>query len=236
MNKNIIEKMTEEYKNDLLVRMAHHSTAIEGNSLTQGDTISILIHNYIPKGMNEREYYEVKNYKKAFDFLLSSERDLTPSLIKDYHKLIMENLIDNNGSFKKLQNIILGSTFETTPPYLVPSMIEDWCRNLEYRLKNSKTNEDKVEAILEQHIRLEKIHPFSDGNGRTGRLLIIHSCLKEKIAPIVIPKDEKGRYINFLSIEDIQGFKRWGLELQNKEIERIELFYNKEKESINNSN
>ena len=69
MINNIIDKMTDEYINDLLVRAAHHSTAIEGNTLTLGDTISILIHNYIPKGMSEREYYEVKNYKKVFEFV-----------------------------------------------------------------------------------------------------------------------------------------------------------------------
>ena len=105
-NKNIIELMTEEYKNDLLVRMAHHSTAIEGNTLTQGDTISILIHNYIPREMNEREYYEVKNYKKAFDFLLNSENTLTPELIKNYHKLVMENLIDNNYYLQLITEVI----------------------------------------------------------------------------------------------------------------------------------
>ena len=70
----IVEKMTNEYIDDLLVRAAHHSTAIEGNTLTLGDTISILIHNYIPKGMTEREYYEVKNYKKAFELLLKADR------------------------------------------------------------------------------------------------------------------------------------------------------------------
>ena len=86
MSNSIINKMTDEYISDLLVRAAHHSTAIEGNTLTQGDTISILIHNYIPREMNEREYYEVKNYKKAFDFLLNSENTLTPELIKNYHK------------------------------------------------------------------------------------------------------------------------------------------------------
>ena len=231
MSNSIINKMTDEYISDLLVRAAHHSTAIEGNTLTLGDTISILIHNYIPKEMSEREYYEVKNYKKAFEFLLKADKEISTNLIKNYHKLVMENLIDNNGSFKKLQNIILGSNFDTTPPYLVPTMIEDWCRNLDYRLQNSKSNEEKVEAILEQHIKLEKIHPFSDGNGRTGRLLIIHSCLKEGIVPIIIPKEEKGKYINFLSSENFQELKKWGLELQSKEFERIKSFYNKEKEN-----
>lgn len=232
MSNNIIEKMTDEYISDLLVRAAHHSTAIEGNTLTLGDTISILIHNYIPKGMSEREYYEVKNYKKAFEFLLKSDKLITANLIKNYHKYIMENLREDNGEFKKIQNIILGSVIETTKPYLVPTVIEDWCQNLKYRLDNAKTNEEKIEAILDQHIKFEKIHPFGDGNGRTGRLLIIHSCLKENLAPILIPKEEKGKYINFLTSENLKEFVKWGIKLEKKEKERIELFYNKEKENL----
>ena len=232
MNNSIIDKMTNEYINDLLVRAAHHSTAIEGNTLTLGDTISILIHNYIPKGMSEREYYEVKNYKKAFEFLLKSDKIISTNLIKDYHKYIMENLREDNGEFKKIQNIILGSVIETTKPYLVPTVIEDWCQNLKYRLNNAKTNEEKIEAILDQHIKFEKIHPFGDGNGRTGRLLIIHSCLKENLAPIVIPKEEKGKSINFLTSETLKEFVKWGVILETKEKERLELFYNKEKENL----
>ena len=140
MINNIIDKMTDEYINDLLVRAAHHSTAIEGNTLTLGDTISILIHNYIPKGMSEREYYEIKNYKRAFEFLLKAEKEISTNLIKNYHKYIMENLREDNGEFKKIQNIILGSVIETTKPHLVPTVIEDWCQNLKYRLDNAKTN------------------------------------------------------------------------------------------------
>lgn len=228
ITKKIINKLTNEYNSDLLVRMTHHSTAIEGNTLTQAETISILLHNYIPKNMSEREYYEVKNYKKAFEFLLEAEKDLTSEIIKKYNEFIMENLREDNGVFKKVENIILGSDFETTKPYLVPTVIEDWCQNLKYRLNNAKTDEEKVEIILDQHIKFEKIHPFSDGNGRTGRLLIIHSCLKEDIVPLIIPKEEKGKYINILHTENLNEFKKWGLELQEKEKKRIEKFLNKE--------
>ena len=224
-----MEKLPFEYMEDMLVRMAHHSTAIEGNTLTQAETISILIHNFIPRDMSEREYYEVKNYRKAFNTLLEADRKITTELIKKYNKYIMENLHDLNEKFKTTQNLILGAEFEPTKPYLVPFEIEDWCNNLSYRLENAKTNEEKVEIIMEQHIKFEKIHPFNDGNGRTGRLLIIHSCLKEDLEPIIIPKEEKGKYINLLASENLKELTKWALQLQEKERDRIEKFSNKER-------
>ncbi len=224
-----MEKLPFEYMEDILVRMAHHSTAIEGNTLTQAETISILIHNFIPRDMSEREYYEVKNYRKAFNTLLEADRKITTELIKKYNKYIMENLHDLNGKFKTTQNLILGAEFEPTKPYLVPFEIEDWCNNLSYRLENAKTNEEKVEIIMDQHIKFEKIHPFNDGNGRTGRLLIIHSCLKEDLEPIIIPKEEKGKYINLLASENLKELTKWALQLQEKERDRIEKFSNKER-------
>ena len=224
-----MEKLPFEYMEDILVRMAHHSTAIEGNTLTQAETISILIHNFIPRDMSEREYYEVKNYRKAFNTLLEADRKITTELIKKYNKDIMENLHDLNGKFKTTQNLILGAEFEPTKPYLVPFEIEDWCNNLSYRLDNAKTNEEKVEIIMDQHIKFEKIHPFNDGNGRTGRLLIIHSCLKEDLEPIIIPKEEKGKYINLLASENLKELTKWALQQQEKERDRIEKFSNKER-------
>ena len=224
-----MEKLPFEYMEDILVRIAHHSTAIEGNTLTQAETISILIHNFIPRDMSEREYYEVKNYRKAFNTLLEADRKITTELIKKYNKYIMENLHDLNGKFKTTQNLILGVEFEPTKPYLVPFEIEDWCNNLSYRLENAKTNEEKVEIIMDQHIKFEKIHPFNDGNGRTGRLLIIHSCLKEGLEPIIIPKEEKGKYINLLACENLKELTKWALLLQEKERDRIEKFSNKER-------
>ena len=224
-----MEKLPFEYMEDMLVRMAHHSTAIEGNTLTQAETISILIHNFIPRDMSEREYYEVKNYRKAFNTLLEADRKITTELIKKYNKYIMENLHDLNGKFKTTQNLILGAEFEPTKPYLVPFEIEDWCNNLSYRLDNAKTNEEKVEIIIDQHIKFEKIHPFNDENGRIGRLLIIHSCLKEDLEPIIIPKEEKGKYINLLASENLKELTKWALQLQEKERDRIEKFSNKER-------
>ena len=142
-----MEKLPFEYMEDMLVRMAHHSTAIEGNTLTQAETISILIHNFIPRDMSEREYYEVKNYRKAFNTLLEADRKITTELIKKYNKDIMENLHDLNGKFKTTQNLILGAEFEPTKPYLVLFEIEDCCNNLSYNGHAQKTRQQHESAV-----------------------------------------------------------------------------------------
>lgn len=225
---SIKDKITDEYIRDLLVRMAHHSTAIEGNTLTLDENISILIKYYIPKEMPEKSYNEVRNYRELFPILLDlldkKEKEIKVEEIKDYNKIIMANLSDDAGQYKKVANIILGAEFEPIKPYQVPYVMQEWCDNYNFRIKNAKTDEEKVEIILDQHIKFERIHPFGDGNGRTGRLLIIDSCLRENLVPIIIPKEDKTKYIEFLANEDSKNFTKWALELQKKELERINYF------------
>ncbi len=224
-DKNII---TNEYYDDLLVRMAHHSTAIEGNTLTQADTVSILIHKFIPKTMSEREYYEVKNYDKAFKYIFDNNDEFSIDKIKKIHKLIMENIRDDNGEFKKVSNTIIGAEFNTTPPYQVPYVMKDWLDNYNYRMKLAKTYDEKLEIIVKSHIDFEKIHPFGDGNGRTGRMVMIEQCLNENLEFFIIPSNDKGKYINFLANENSKDFSKWAKELQNIEKDRRNDFYLKE--------
>lgn len=219
----------QEYMLDLCVRMAHHSTAIEGNTLSQDESASILLDEYIPKQMNMREFYEVKNYKQVLESLidsLQSKATLSPQLIKHFHSLCLDNLLDNKGEFKKIPNVIVGATFETTPPYQVPSAIAEWCDNLYYRFGNANNDDDKLQAILESHIHFEKIHPFSDGNGRIGRLLIVYSCLEQNLPPVVIQKDDKARYISILRNHDIDNFMSMAKDLQEQESRKIQAFEN----------
>ena len=214
-------KTNERYLKDLLVRMAHHSTAIEGNTLTQEEVISILIYNYIPEEMNKREYYEVKNFKKAFEYIdesLQNNKNISIEFIKKLHSIIMDNILDNAGEFKKTENIIVGANFVPTKPYLVQIELKEMLDNLEFRLINSKCIEEKIEAIISEHIKFEKIHPCSDGNGRRGRLLMMYACLREEIVPFVIKKKKKNKYINLLAQEDISQFKKWILELVKFEL------------------
>ncbi len=225
----------QKYALDLCVRMAYHSTAIEGNTLTQDETASILLDDYIPKQMNMREFYEVKNYKQVLKCLIESlnaKKQLNPKLIKHFHALCLENLLENKGEFKKIPNVIIGATFETLPPYQVPTAMQEWCNNLYYRFDNAKNDDDKLQAILESHIHFEKIHPFSDGNGRIGRLLIVYSCIEQNLPPAIIQKDSKAQYISIIRNNDIQNFMSMAKDLQKQELHKATIFQAQEKEIV----
>lgn len=219
--------LSRDYFDDLMVRMAHHSTAIEGNTLTQGETKSILIDGYIPRSMDMREMYEVFNYKNYVSEMISdlwADTEITINYIQKIHTILCDQAIGSvPGKFKVSPNMIIGADFTTTPPYLVPSELENWRQNLFYQLKAAKNNQDIVESICRQHIQFEHIHPFPDGNGRVGRALIVYTCLQMKVPPIVIPVQEKKKYISFLNTENLNGFIDFSIELQRKELDRIKI-------------
>lgn len=217
--------LSNDYFNDLMVRMAHHSTAIEGNSLSQGETKSVLIDGYIPRSMDMRELYEVLNYKTFVPKMMDDLRqknEISLGYIQEVHKILCHEAIESEpGKFKVIPNMVIGADFKTTEPYLVRTELENWRQNLKYQLDNAKNNDDIVEGICRQHIQFEHIHPFPDGNGRVGRALMVYSCLQKQVPPIVIPVDEKKKYINYLNTENLKGLIDFSKELQLKEIERI---------------
>ncbi len=217
-----------EYLSDLMVRMAHHSTAIEGNTLTQGETKSVLIDGYVPRAMDMRELNEVLNYKVFMTFLIeqsTSSAPLSLSLIREVHTILFREAIESvPGQFKQRPNMIVGAGFTPTPPNLVPSALMDWIDNLAAQMDAAASDSDKVLAICRQHIAFEHIHPFPDGNGRVGRALIVYSCFLEEITPIVIPVERRKEYINYLNTEDLHGFAAFSEQLQAEERKRIEIF------------
>ena len=214
-----------DYVADLTVRMAHHNTAIEGNTLTQDETASIILNGIIPKQMNEREFYEVKNYQHIIPFMLKcldENRNIDNELMKEVHSILMDKLIYNKGQFKQTQNMIVGATFDTTEPYLVPPELKDWCDNLSYRLQNTQNDDDKLKIILDQHIKFERIHPFSDGNGRVGRFLMFYAVVQNGLTPFTITKQSKDLYIHCLRNKDVLGLFELCQQLQQTELNIIE--------------
>ncbi len=220
-----IKYCSQAYLMDLMVRMAHHSTAIEGNTLTLGETKSILIDQIVPKTTTLRELYEVANYKRLMPFLEDeTDKPISLSVIQNIHRILLDNIDDRAGQFKRQANMIIGASFIPTAPYLVPSELKNWADTLAYRLTHDQTNEEKVFSIMEQHVRFEHIHPFPDGNGRTGRALMVYSCFEQHIVPIIIEKEQRAEYISLMNDSDARGLADMALALQKKEYERWQLF------------
>ncbi|MBC9786967.1 Fic family protein [Carnobacterium maltaromaticum] len=230
-----LDRFTSDYLDDILVRLAHHSTAIEGNTISLPETVSIILHNTLPSssGASVREFYEIDNHRQAFEFMmemLQQDEPLSVALIQEMHSKLTDRLQYDRGQFKKNDNRIVGAEFKTALPAETPGLMIQLVDNLNYRLEVANDDE-KIEAIVDYHIQFERIHPFSDGNGRTGRMIMNYSLLKEKLPPFIVHKSDRGVYIERLANQDVEGLKKMALEEMNQERERmIDFGHTKENE------
>ena len=232
-----LNKMPQNYLDDMLVRLAHHSAGIEGNTISLPATVSIILNGTLPisSGATVREFYEIENHKQAFSNMLDhleSNDTLSVSIIKEVHADLTDRLQYDKGQFKKNENLIIGAEFQTASPSETPFLVQQLVDNLEYRLENAATDEEKLERILDAHIQFERIHPFSDGNGRTGRVIMNYSLLQEGFPPLIIEKETKATYVELLAKQDLRGFMSFANEILAKEQKRMQSFQNMAHERI----
>ena len=209
--KHFLDTFTQEYLDDILVRLAHHSAGIEGNTISLPATVSIIVNGTLPisSGATVREFYEIENHKQAFDHMINhliNEESLSITIIKEIHADLTDRLQYDKGQFKKNENMILGAEFQTSSPSETPLLVSQLIDNLNYRLSISKDWEAKLMAILDTHFQFERIQLFSDGNGRTGRMMMNYSLLQEGFSPLIIEKDTKAQYVEVLATQDVNSF------------------------------
>ena len=209
------------YLEDFITRSTYHSNAIEGSTLTYAETYAILFNDNSFKisGREPREIYEAINHKKAMDVLFEKLKSDDLELNEEFIKKINEKDIRDTKGYRKVSVMIKGS--DDIPPK--PEQLNNLMMYFVYNYNHNETK-DIFEKIAGFHIEFEHIHPFEDGNGRTGRLLINFELLKNNIPPIVIPKEERTKYFELLRSKDITALASWLKELSDKEKERIELF------------
>ncbi|WP_239396067.1 Fic family protein, partial [Frankia sp. CiP3] len=158
--------LSPDYAEDVLVRLAHHSAALEGNTLTLADTITLLVDERVPvAGTPVRELYEVANHYEALARILQAVADdepLTTDLVRDLHTALMDHLAHDRGQYKTSSNIVTGASWQPAPPARVPELMLQWADQAEWQTANLD-NEALLEAIAGGHVAFERIHPFSDG-------------------------------------------------------------------------
>lgn len=175
---------------DFLTEYTYNSNAIEGNTLTLRETDMVLRGLTIDQ-KSLREHLEVIGHKEAFEYvsqLVSKRAEMSEKIIKDIHYLVLADKKEDRGLYRRVPVKIMGAVHEPVQPYLiVPQM--------ERLLENYKTSdEDFVTKLARFHLEFEGIHPFIDGNGRTGRLLINLELMKAGYPPIDIKFTDRLKY------------------------------------------
>ncbi|MGP3783638.1 Fic family protein [Paenibacillus sp. 1A_MP2] len=219
--------LPKDYLDDLLVRMTYHSCAIENNVITLSEAVSILLYRVIPGKISVHKVYELENHRLAFNYIIENiDQELTISLIHDIHSLLLDRLNHERGRFKSQENAIVGASNHTASPKETPSLMDQWLLNLNNQIQQANSSDDIILLICSSHIEFERIHPYVDGNGRTGRLLMMFLLLQNQIAPLVIQKENKYEYFQFLEEQNTEGFTVYAVSTIEKEKQRYQAFLN----------
>lgn len=199
--KEIRNKLTKAQFEDLLKRFTanftYESNAIEGNSLTLKDVTLLLFEGITPNNKQLREINETKNAHDAHKLLFEGKLRVNIEEVIRIHKLIVKNM-DISTGWKKLPNFLVMRNVKTTEPEHVESEMR---KLFEFYMKvKQKWHPLKIAANM--HAKFEKIHPFEDGNGRVGRILLNSILIDAGYPPLIIRKTMRKSYFSALEASD----------------------------------
>lgn len=217
-----------EYFEDFVTRSTFHSNAIEGNTLTLPETYAILWNdNSIEVRVTARELYEAINLKRALTSAMKDrEPELRETLIERISTQIGRNISELD-DYRRVQVMIRGAEHMPPPPALVRQMMME----LVYDYNNDvRSGREPLAREADFHIRFERSHPFEDGNGRTGRVLLERGMLLSGLASAAITRGRRADYLvlladlTLLAERDVDGLAALLAELSRLEERRIEAF------------
>ena len=236
---NVLEVLKEQKELKLKGNLYHNTQItftyntnhIEGSKLTEDQTRYIFETNTIlfegETVASVDDILETVNHFKLVDYMLDvAQENLTEEMMKKFHVILKEGTMDsrqswfNVGEYKKIVNE--AGVMKTTPPKETPKAMQklmEWYNSL------SKIT---IKEIIEFHARFEKIHPFQDGNGRVGRMIMFKECLKNNIIPFIILDKDKLFY--YRGLKEYQGNREKGylidtcLNAQDQYIKMLEYY------------
>jgi Fic family protein len=186
----------KEVFDNFVVEFAFNTTSIEGNTIDLKEARELLEEGLTPKGKTLREIYDLQNTKRVFE-ALDFGKDISHELVKKIHADLLEN-IDVRTEYRSRDVIITKSRFKSVPFHLVKA---DMDLLIKWYSENKAKLHPFVLAVIFHH-KFEKIHPFMDGNGRTGRMLMNFILMKNKYPPVIIQKKNRSEFLDALSVAD----------------------------------
>jgi len=212
-----LQDLDNDIRDALLAQLrnlwTHTSTAIEGNTLTLGETAFVLEEGLTISGKPLKDHEEVVGHARAIDFVydfIRRESDLTEKDLFDLHKAVQtERIFDIYkpvGAWKVEPNstvVVSGDTqaiFEFAAPKDVPELMQGWLALFQKTCKENTANKEAaLAAYVYLHVCFVRIHPFWDGNGRMARLIANVPVIMAGYPPVIIPKERRQEYIEVLS-------------------------------------
>lgn len=183
-----VERLNEEF----IVEYTYNSNAIEGNTLTLRET-DLVLRGLTIDQKPLKDHMEAVGHKEAFDYVRELVKNNTPiseSVIKQIHYLVLADKKEDRGVYRRVPVRIMGAQHELVQPYLIEPKMEQLLRDY------NDSNEHIVTKLARFHIKFEGIHPFIDGNGRTGRMLVNLELMKAGYPPIDIKFTDRLSYYN----------------------------------------
>jgi len=218
-------KQREELFRQLRISITHHSNAIEGTTLSFGETKELLELGHTAGHKPLGEQLVILGFAKAYDVIVREATNpaniIDSSFIKDIHAIMFEDALKVApeyvskpiiGAYRMDERYIKGVDIKLSAPNKISNDIE----NLLYRFKS---NNMSLEDIAEFHILFERIHPFADGNGRVGRLLMTYQAIQNNIVPPLIKNESRDEYLKAIhNKDDLYKFLKESI---NKSLELI---------------
>ncbi len=199
LSKSAVDRL---YK-DFSIEFTYNSNAIEGSTITHNETYRIIAGGITVDGKSFKEHLDTYNLYEAIIYvrdLVNEGKILDEKLIKELHTIVLNNDIEHKGRYRR--EIVSVGTHKPVEPYHVPSLMEKLIEKYNKWILSSR---DIVEIITEFHANFEHIHPFFNGNGRTGRLIINYELIKAGYPPIDIKFSDRNRYYKALNEFDNTG-------------------------------
>jgi len=189
LNTGELARLREQF----VIENTYNSNAIEGNTLTLRETALILQEGITISEKPLKDHLEAIGHRDAFRYIVElADKDspLTERVIKDIHTLVLMNDAENKGVYRRMPVQIIGASHTPPQPYLVPVQMEQLIADY----KDMQQQLHILEAVALFHLRFEGIHPFIDGNGRTGRLLLNLELMKAGLLPVNVKHTDRRRY------------------------------------------
>jgi Fic family protein len=194
-----------DIRDEFILKLTYHSNRIEGSTLDEDETAAILFDNVTVPNKTLIEHLEAKNHKTAVEYMFShvaQKNQIDEKFIMKLHGILMNSIRDDAGLWRRHGVRIVGANVPTANYAKIPVLMDELAKKI-----NAKES-DVISSATRIHAEFEKIHPFSDGNGRVGRLMMHAMFLRRNYAPPVILHENKRQYnvyLNKAQTEDDQS-------------------------------